>query len=212
MKRHDSWLNLITYYCYLLLIWGVFRLTVRLPLLVEELWFKPVIWGLPLLSIWYAEKKKASFFSGNVFKALGGGLGLGAAYMLLIFLVSVIQGGGVKFNELGAESLGFTDLLGIGLATAVVEEMVFAGYLLSRIRTLFASFWPAGMITSFLFMGIHVPIGVFIYQYTNMELASFLLLVGVVSLGHYWVMDKTKHVAGPIMSHWLWAIGVMLWG
>lgn len=212
MKKRESWFNLITYYCYLLLIWGVFRLTVRLPLLQEELWFKPVIWGLPLLSIWFAERQRPKLFFGNLFKALGYGVGLGLMYMLVLFLVKITGSAGVMTNSLGGNDFVLTDVVGIGLATAIVEEMVFAGYIFTKIRTLFSSFWPAGFLTSMLFAGIHVPIGVFIYQYSSWQMAGFLLLVGIVSLGHYWVMERSKNVLGPIMSHWFWAIAVVMWG
>lgn len=202
----------LTYYCYLLLAWGIFRLTVRLPIVAEELIFKPILWGLPLLSLWMAEKRKVKFFEGSFIKAILFGGGLGVAYVVVIVIVGLVQGGDIRINELSEMQLPFYDLLGVGLSTAIVEEMVFAGYIFSKVRGFLGGFWPAGGLTSIAFMAMHVPIGVFVYEYSGFGLVGFLGLVGLVSLGNYWVMEKSKNVTGPILSHWLWAVAVGLWG
>ena len=183
-----------------------------MPLLIEELWFKPLIWGLPLLPVWFAEKKRPELFKGNIFKGIGFGVGLGLMYMLVVLLVGIVQGGSIKVNDLSGIEQPFLDILGITLATAIIEETVFAGYVFSKIRTLFSGFWPAGIVTAVMFASIHIPIGVFIYQYSDLQMIGFLLLVGVVSLGHYWVMEKSRNIAGPIMSHWIWAMAIAFWG
>jgi len=53
------------YYFYLLLVWGSFRYWIRLPEVVEELWFKPVIWLLPLYWWRISLKGKPELFSGK---------------------------------------------------------------------------------------------------------------------------------------------------
>ena len=56
-KKDGDVFKVLVYYVYLLMAWGLFRLLVRLPDIIEELWFKPVVWMFPLWWLWLREKK-----------------------------------------------------------------------------------------------------------------------------------------------------------
>jgi len=64
------------------------------------------------------------------------------------------------------------------------------------------------LVTALMAALIHVPIAVFVLNYSMVQLAGYLLLVVLVSIGNTWVMSKSKNVLAPIMSHWLWGVAV----
>jgi len=129
MKKAEgmSLRRLVGYYCYLLLVWGFFRLLVKFPDLIEELWLKPLIWLLPLLWIWVGEKKRIRFFSGSMKTALVWGFGLGVLYTLVALAAGVGKYGSLSEMKVGGDLEGWVDVVGIGLATAITEELVFSG-------------------------------------------------------------------------------------
>ena len=101
------------YILYLLVAWGVFRYFVRLPEVIEELWFKPLIWLVPIFWWNWSLRKPVLFFEEVWWKSIGSGAFLGLFYLILF--------GGIKnFNF---------DYLGVVTATAIVEEMVFSVFL-----------------------------------------------------------------------------------
>jgi membrane protease YdiL (CAAX protease family) len=202
--------QLFKYYAYLLVIWGFFRFLFKFPDLVEELWFKPLIWLIPILFIWVSEKKRRlNFFKGDLVPALSLGVGLGAAYWIILILTEFLKrgAGGVILDFRNPEILDFA---GISLATAITEELAFSGYVLSKLSSLTKNTWVAIGWTCLLFTILHIPIGLFIYKYSLYQLVFFLVLVFAIQLGNTWVMSRTKNILAPIFSHWLWGLAAFL--
>jgi len=201
-----AWRRVFSYYSYLLIVWGFFRLLFRFPEMVEEVWFKPVIWLLPLFWIWFGERDKVSFFAGSKIKAVLMGLGVGLLYMM-VAAVSGWAKADANSLVIGQESW-WGDIVGLGLVTAISEEMVFSGYIFMNVWRLLRKLWLAMLVTALMAALIHVPIAVFVLNYSMVQLAGYLLLVVLVSIGNTWVMSKSKNVLAPIMSHWLWGVAV----
>lgn len=198
----------VVYYLYLLVVWGVFRLLFKLPVLLDELWFKPVLWLLPLYFFWYREGRVVKLFGGEWKRALLWGVGVGGFYLLVIKGLKLARAG-----MGGVEGLELTswDLVGVGVVTAVTEEIVFSGYLFSKVMGIVKNVWTGMVINGVMFGLIHVPIGLFVYQYSGGEMTGFLLMVGLLAAANGYLMWRTKNVIAPIMAHWLWSLAV-LWG
>lgn len=204
--------RVLGYYTYLLLAWGFFRLLFKFPDNIEELWFKPVIWLVPLLWLWMTDKGKqrVEFFAGKWLDALKWGLGLGLAYGVVAAITSLQKYGSVNLESLLVYDTGTLEFLGLGLVTAISEELVFSGYIFQKLKLDLGNSWVAMVSTAVLFALIHIPISIFVYQYGFLEMLGFLLVVGMVSFGNAFLMDRTKNVLAPILSHWLWGVVVFL--
>jgi len=208
-KKDGSFLKVLMYYVYLLAAWGLFRLLIRLPEVIEELWFKPVVWMLPLWWLWSKEKKRVSFFEGSVKKALLWGMGLGLLYGLVAWLAGLSKYGEIRLDS---EVMGWLDVVGIGLVTAVTEEVVFSGYLLQKIKGFVVSEWMAITLTGLGFALLHLPIAIFVYGYGGGEMLGFLVVIMLMAMGNYWVMMRTRNVIAPILSHWWWGVAIYMFG
>ena len=208
-KKDGGVVKVLMYYVYLFVAWGLFRLLVRLPDIIEELWFKPVVWMLPLWWLWSREKRRVLFFEGPVKKALIWGMALGLLYGLVAWLV-----GWSKYGEIrvASEAMGWLDVIGVGLVTAVTEEIVFSGYLLQRIKSFVTSEWMAITFTGLGFGLLHVPIALFVHGYGSGEMMGFLTVIMLTAMGNYWVMMRTRNVIAPILSHWWWGVAIYVFG
>ena len=147
-----------------------------------------------------------SFFAGSKIKAVLMGLGVGLLYMM-VAAVSGWAKADANSLVIGQESW-WGDIVGLGLVTAISEEMVFSGYIFMNVWRLLRKLWLAMLVTALMAALIHVPIAVFVLNYSMVQLAGYLLLVVLVSIGNTWVMSKSKNVLAPIMSHWLWGVAV----
>lgn len=189
MKK--EWRRLLVYYLYLFSAWSLFRYFVRLPEVIEELWFKPVIWLTPLFWWRLSQPLKWNIFEKNdrwVF-LLGAGVG-----GILFLMVKAVTG---EWTLKG----GF-DGVGISLTTAVVEELTFAGILLTVVGTLVKKeLWAAGF-TALLFALIHLPVGYLVYNLGLVQLGGVILINLFLSYVANLVRLRTKNVLGAVLIHW----------
>lgn len=202
--------RVLAYYSYLLLVWGFFRLLFKFPDLIEEMWFKPVLWLLPLFWVWFGDKNRVKFFNGKWIKTLLWGAGLGVAYMAVAGIAAAGKKGVWMMPGMEAGALAWMDVVGLGLVTAISEETVFSGYIFQRLKGESKNFWAAAVTTAILFAIMHIPVSIFVLNYNMTELVSYLWLVILVTLGNNWLMWKTGNVIAPIMSHWLWGVAIFL--
>lgn len=213
MKNKDEGRDLrkiFFYYVYLVIVWGFFRLLFKLPEVIEEFWIKPVIWLAPLLGLWVSEKKRVAFFQGSFVKALVWGIGLGIVWMGVASVVSVARIGRVPFFV--GDTTKYGDILGAAFATAVVEELVFSGYIFQKLYRKASDFSSALITTCVMFSLIHVPIGLFVYKYSPVSLLGFLVVVGLVEAGSCFLMSRTRNVAAPMIAHFMWAVAMTVIG
>ena len=194
-KRKEIRVWLLGYVVYLLLVWGSFRWWVRLPEVIEELWFKPVIWLMPWFWWYLAKKGSPRLFKGDRMKAIIWGLGAGLIYFLMVFWLR---------QDL---RLGWSwDMLGLSVTTVVVEELAMSGLFLG----LWDEEWGKKMShvwgTMLFVVVIHLPINLFIYRFGGMDLWGQILLVGGVAGINGWLRQKSDNVISPILAR----LGLML--
>lgn len=171
------------YFVYLALFWSLFRYLVRLPEVIEELWFKPVIWLVPLLFVMASMKKKIVVF-GNNWKAIPAGVLMGLFYFVL-FKYRIVPSGTMNL-----------DSVGIAFVTAVVEQITFAGVLLPFLIRESKSELAGITVTALAFGLIRIPINLFVYGLRPEVFGGVIILaVGVqlingflrVRLNNTWV-------------------------
>lgn len=199
------------YYVYLVLVWGMFRMLVKFPDLVEELWFKPIIWLLPLLLLMMGAKKRIRFFEGSFTKAAMWGAGLGVVFVAIAIVSGLGKYGSLVLVDIG--NVGrLLDVAGIGLATAITEELVFSGFIFQTLMKKMKKLWLAMATTAVMLAVVYMPILMFFHKLSTNQMMGTLAVVIVIALGNYWIMNRTKNVMAPILSHWIWGMAIFIFG
>ena len=197
---------------YILLVWGLYRLIFKLPDEVEELIIKPVIWLVPVFFILRKEKMGLSSLGitgKNLFPSIYFSLGLGAFFVIEALILNFLKHGGLSFNA----NIGTTPLflsLGISFATAMSEETVFRGYIFNRVWVALEDEWLANLLTSFVWILVHLPIYVFVQQMNLATLIVNLFLTFIFGVGSAFVFARTKNVFSSVFLHVLWEWPIVL--
>ncbi|MBU1256859.1 hypothetical protein KKA49_04185 [Patescibacteria group bacterium] len=191
-------MRLIVYYIYLLLVWGCFRYFVRLPEVIEELWFKPVIWLVPLFWWRMSLGGKPKLFNNKWF--LSGGLGL----LVGILFFSLIRIFGIR-----GEGVLDLNLLGVVLATAVVEELTFSGFILGLMDKFYKIKQVNLVMVGLMVVGVHLPINIFVYGVGGRELLGVVVWLFSVAVINGWVRQKTGNVVGSIIARFVLMLAVL---
>ena len=182
--------RLFYYYFYLFLVWGSFRFFVRLPEVIEELWFKPIIWMTPLFwwSLSFKSKDRIKMFEGKMMISSLVGLLIGLAYLLLL----------KRFN-FSNFSINL-NLIGIVFATAITEELVFSGFVAGYLEKINKGRWINFLIVGIMTALLRLPILLFVFNPNAMEILGTLLFVAATSAIGAWIRVQTNNVAGSIFA------------
>lgn len=205
MKLDKGWKRVWIYYLYLWIGWGLFRWLFNLPEAIEELWIKPVIWLLPIWFIRANQKKRANWFEGDGLKAIAAGLGLGVLYSGVTILSKMKAGVGFE-GWFGVEGWW---MVGVGLITAIVEQLAFAGFIFYNLKDKFENKWALATLVGIMFGLMHIPIGVSMYGLQGWGLILIVGLFGLIQIGNVWLVGVTGNVISAIIAHWL--VGIW-WG
>lgn len=177
------------YFIYLIIVWGSIRYFFRFSEVIEELWFKPVFWLIPLFWWNLSEKKPVRFFGGEVGKSLGIGLLVGVFYFLI-----TRHGVFADFRSLG------WDVVGVAIATAIVEELTFSGYLLGYLEKIKGPSYGNLLLISLMAIVIRIPIWIFIFKLSWVTmLASSVFVLGFSVINGY-IRSRTNNVWGSILA------------
>lgn len=190
--------RLLFYFGYVFLVWGSFRYFVRLPEVIEELWFKPVIWLAPLFWWQLSLGRKIRFFEGGWGKAFLFGLLGGLIYFVVLRLFVQTQ---FIFDANKA---------GIALVTAVVEGLTFSGFVLSL---LILETKKEGMALGLMALGfalIHLPINLFVFHLPLPALAGAFLLAFFVGLINGFLRLRSNNVLSAVIAHFVYLILVLV--
>lgn len=188
--------RLFYYYLYLFLVWGGFRYFVRLPDVIEELWFKPVIWLAPLFwwNLSLGTAKKVKMFGSKWAPSIILGLIVGVFYFVLL------RKGNLSFPMVTL------DTLGVILATAIVEELTLSGFVAGYLDLI-----KKGSVWNIFLVGLmgallRIPILLFVYGVGGMELLGVLLFAASSGMVNAWIRLKTGNVVGSVVAR----IGISL--
>lgn len=186
--------RLVIYYLYLFVAWGLFRYFVRLPEVVTELWFKPMIWLVPLYWWHLSLKGEPKLFVGKTWPALGWGVSGGLIYFVALRLLT---------------NNGFSlDLNRIGIAgvTAVVEELTFAGVMLSILVKETKKEGQSLAITALAFAAMHLSRQIFVFALNPSLLVGAFSLTFFVGLINGYLRLRSNNVLSAIMAHFFFLL------
>jgi len=190
--------RLLFYFGYVFFVWGSFRYFIRLPEVIEELWFKPVIWLAPLFWWQLSLGKKIRFFEGGWEKTLFWGLLGGLIYFVILRLFVQTQ---FVFE---------VNKTGIALVTAVVEELTFSGFVLSLLVLETKKEGMALGLTALGFAMIHLPINLFVFNLPLQALVGAFWLAFFVGLTNGFLRLRSNNVLSAVLAHFVYLVLILV--
>ena len=171
-------------------MWGSFRYFIRLPEVIEELWFKPVLWLIPLFWWNLALKEKILMFGKKWGESLLLGLLVGVFYFVVLKLNN---GGQIKFD---------INMICVAMATAVTEELTFSGFVAGYLEKIRKGKYSNLLIVGLMAAVIRLPILLFVYDATGVQVMGVVLVALVSGIINAWIRVKSQNVTGSILARW----------
>lgn len=212
--REKTIKNLVSLYVFIFLVWGFYRFLFRFPEEIEELVFKPLIWLGPTLFLVLSQKENLSSLgltSKNLAKSCLWGVGLGLVFAVEGLIIHFLKQEGFNLNFAISSQVLVTSLI-VAVATAISEEIVFRGYIFSRLLEILGKELQANVASSLAWSLIHLPITIFVFNFNLAETAAFLVLNFVFGVASAFVFARTKNLSGCLLLHVLWGFPILLFG
>lgn len=207
--------HVLALFSFIFILWAIYRyFPESLPVWVEELILKPIVWLIP--TFWVIKKIEKKPFASlglvneNLFPALYWGIGLGLVFALEGLLTNIFKYGGLNLGEINLTPLAFLGSLILSLVTAFSEETVFRGFIFSRLWQIRKNELLANLISALLFVIIHLPVSVFVLGYTPGVMLVYLFLVFIFGVGSAFVFARTGNLVSSILLHVLWSWPIIL--
>ncbi|OGM05895.1 hypothetical protein A2125_00015 [Candidatus Woesebacteria bacterium GWB1_43_5] len=205
----------LLYSLYLIIVWTAYRLSgITVPEAFDEFLVKPVIWLLPVIFLVKRQKnwvKSLGITQANLSPGIYLAVVLGLIFAVEAAGVAYIKRGGLDFSRSIAERR-YVYFLFISLGTAVSQELVFRGYLFNRFWGFFKKEIWASLVTSLLWVIIHIPASIALLGYGSRDAVSFLLIVFLYSVGACFIFARTRNIFSTILLFILWEASLVLFG
>jgi len=193
--------KLFVSYGVIVILWTFYRLFFHLPEWADELIAKPILWLTPLgvtgnlsFKLLYNQLKKTGSY--NIIIGLIGGISYFTLFRIVTRQLSILVIPGLTVSAL------FLNIV-IVSATGLIEEMVFRLVLFEQLsRTMDAL--SAVLLTTLLFVGIHLPIMLFSYHYTFVQIIWYSMILAVSSLVYTGVYLHKRSVGSAALTHAIW--------
>lgn len=197
------------YFLFLFVFWSISRLLI-LPKLeqflsntsftyaLSELVLKMLIWVLPVYLILKSQKLNTISFlklNSHISKGLLYGMSLG-----IIFLIINIM----KVRNINRH-ISYSDFINTFLVVGIIEEIAFRGYIMQKLK-LYMKAIPSNVVTSLMFMSIHIPMSIYTYNVHPL----YFIQVGILSFIFGYFFEETDSLICPIIMHSLWDLSMVL--
>lgn len=214
-NRKLSLKHVFALFSYIFVVWAIYRyFPEMLPVWVEEVILKPLAWLIP--TFWLVKKIEKLPLASlgltkiNLFPSIYWGIGLGIVFSLEGVLTNMLKYGGLNLEVLQYTPLAFLGAITLSFVTAFSEELVFRGYIFNRLNQIWKKELLANIVSAFLFVLIHLPIGIFVLGYTPAVMMVFLFLVLIFGIGSAFVFARTGNIVSSILLHVLWSWPIVL--
>jgi membrane protease YdiL (CAAX protease family) len=123
---------------------------------------------------------------------------------LIISLAIVLSSYLVQIRYLGMQyqlPTGFTTWLNWIIVSPVAEEILFRGVVFQELKK--HNHWVmAAILSSLLFVGLHIPTQVLIDQQSTLEIMKYSLHLFMISLLFTYAVHKSRSLWASILPHW----------
>jgi membrane protease YdiL (CAAX protease family) len=202
-------------WAWILLAWCLYRYFFHLPEWADEFIFKPLVFVVPI--IWYVKNKEKQSLATigltwrNFFTSVYIGLGFGVVFALEGLATHVIKYGKIDVSPIAAfRQYGFF-LIIISLATAFTEELLSRGFVFNRLYEKSKNLMYSSIVSSFMFMALHVPILVTTTKLQGTTLILFFVTDFVLGVANSLLYYNTGSLVAPILVHIFWNMTVALY-
>lgn len=214
MKKETLIKDVTILFTILFVVWGLYRIIVKLPDDVEELLVKPAVWILPTLYFVFIREKEnlesIGITSKNLFPSIYFAIALGSLFGVVAVAVNFVKYGGTFNFGAYLGQLPLLSSIGLSFATAFSEEITFRGYIFSRLESAFDNEIVATVISSVAWTAIHVPITFFVLKLSPVASVIYLLLTFVYGVGAAFIYARTRNIFAPVFLHVLWEWPIIL--
>jgi len=208
--------NVYRMWAWILLIWSFYRYFLRFPETLDEFVFKPLVFVVPVL--WYVRRIERRPLSSlglttkNIFPSMYIGLGFGLFFALEGIVANALKHGYVQINPIAAVGqYGLISLLLLSFATAFSEELLTRGFLFHRIFEHKKHVVLAALLSTIMFVCLHVPILVTALKLQGLTLILFFATDFVLGFANSLLLYQTGSVITPILVHLFWNMTVALY-
>lgn len=212
-KNKNSTRHIFAVFCFIFAVWAVYRyLPAFLPDWAEEIILKPIIWLPPvfiaLKQIGGKGLSALGITGKNLFPSLYWGIGLGLVFAFEGLITNIFKYQGLNLTADVGQN--FLWLFVVSVVTATVEETVFRGFIFNQLARLWQNELTANLISSLLFVMIHLPVGIFTLGYAPLTLSVYLALIFFFAFGSAFVFARTQNLVSSILVHLLWGWPIIL--
>lgn len=202
-------------WAWILLAWSLYRYFFKLPEWADEFIFKPLVFVVPV--VWYVRNKEKQSLATlgltwrNFFTSVYIGLGFGVVFALEGLVAHAIKYGKLDVNPIAAfQQYGFF-LIILSLATAFSEEVLSRGFIFNRLYEKTKNLPYASVVSSVMFVLLHVPILVTMTKLQGMTLVLFIVTDLVLAMANSLLYYNTGSLVAPILVHIFWNMTVALY-
>jgi len=193
-------------YFFVFIAWSIYRYLVpNSGNWIDNFLGKPIIWLLPtFFVVKVIEKKKLAsigLIKNHFFKYCIFGIGVGIAFFLYVKLLDVFIHHTTLQLLPHLDFFAIGSFLAFGLATGIVEEILFRGYLQTRLTAAFKSSVWGVIVSSLLFALMHIPVSIFVYHYSLSRLLTYEIYLFEVGILFSVLFLFTKTLTLPIVAH-----------
>lgn len=195
------------------LVWAFYRYYVRLPEWADELMFKPLVFAVPVL--WFVRSVESrplsslGITSKHLKQSIAYGVGLGVVFFLEALAANWVKNGSIIIQPIQVvDAYGVLPLIVFTIATACTEEVLNRGFLFSRIFEQSGRFVYASLVSTALFVVLHIPILVTALQLRGTMLIFYFATTAVLGMVNCILFTKTKSLVAPILVHLFWNLTV----
>ncbi len=185
MKQKYIWM----YVLYLLLVWGGFRYWVSLPDAIEELWFKPLIWLVPLFWWKMSLGGNPKMFKGGMARSILWGSAVAVFYFGLIAGLRGWQNVQISWM-----------VVFVSIATVITEELALSGFVLGYLDGFDKNKVKNLLMVAVMTMVLRVPIVLLVYKLEGLVFWGMLVMAGSVALVNGWLRQKTDNVISSMVA------------
>jgi len=199
-------------YIFVFLVWSIYRAVFWLPLWLEEVVIKPLVFLGPVFwALRGSQTKLAQLgFKAKFLPAVRLGLVFGLLYSLISLWFNYLKYGQLELVSFGLSSVDLLVFLGLALVTAVSEEILFRGYILTQLVNHYQDEWLAVGLSGLGFTLIYLPALIFSLEQGGVAVLIQLFLTLLVGWGNSIVYLRTKSIWAPILSHTFWGTAIFL--
>jgi membrane protease YdiL (CAAX protease family) len=207
---------IVRLWAWILLVWSLYRYFIVLPEWTDEFFFKPLVFVAPVLYYVFKREHRDLASLGltgkRLFNSVYIGLGFGVMFALEGVLANSIKYGSLTIRPIASlVENGLVPLLIISLATAFSEEVLNRGFLFRRILERTKNLPFASLLSTVMFILLHVPILVTSTHLTGGLLGLFLVTNLVIGVVNSLLLYNTGSLVAPILIHVFWNMTVALY-